>query len=291
MKKMNELTSFVRTSRPLYWLVHFLFFVFGVVASGNFTTILSLQFIVPLFIIMIPYSYFVYAVNDYYDDLSDHENKRKGGVFGKVHTQQERSSLLKNSFICFALCGFCFSFFGIIPFIVYLVLSADLFWYSAPPIRFKGIPFIDFITGGSLYGGLMYLLGYVTYRGDITALLKNIPVNLIFIFVITAWYHLVLATFDMKADKKQGITTTPAVLGARTTLFICIFFLSGSLVFFYSKPNFFVDIVCRAFFCVLLFQPKWRENRWMQKIIGEYSLYVSFLLTVVVFLINPLSLN
>ena len=137
----------------------------------------------------------------------------------------------------------------------------------------------------------MYLLGYVTFYGNINTLFHNLPVNFLFILVITAVYHLVLAVFDIKADRIQGISTTPSVFGERKTLFLCIVLLMASLPFFHAKSNFFVDIIVRSFFCVLLFQPRLRESRLMQKIIGEYAIYLSFILTLIVLLINPLALN
>ncbi len=289
MKK--EIKGIINTSRPLYWCVHFLFFVFGVLASGNFTSLTDIHFIFPLLLLTLPYSYFIYAVNDYYDDDSDHANSRKGGVFGVIHSKSERVKLLRRSYLSFLLCGIGFSFFGIKALIVYLILSADLFWYSAPPVRFKAIPILDFIAGGSLYGGLMYLLGYVTFQGNISQLIHQLPINLIFILVITAVYHLVLATFDISADRVQGITTSANVLGERVTLFSCIFILMGSLPFFHTKVNFFIDILVRASVCVFLFQPKIRTNRIVQKIVGEYSLYLSFILTLLILLISPSALN
>lgn len=281
----------IHTSRPLYWLVHFLFFVFGIMASGNFEGFTDIRFWVPTILLTLPYSYFIYAVNDYYDDESDHANKRKGGVFGMVHTSHEKLKLKRRSLLFFLLCAGTFSFFGVQVLIVYLILSADLFWYSAPPIRFKRIPFLDFITGGSLYGGLMYLLGYTIYQGDLGALLTHTPLNLLFILVITAFYHLCLAMFDIKADKVQHITTTAVTLGARNTLLFTLLLLIASMYFFTSKLNFFIDIVCRSIICLLLLNPRIQNSWFMQKFIGEYSLYYSFIITLLVLLTNPIAIN
>lgn len=107
-------------------------------------------------------------------------------------------------------------------FFVILLFMGNYFLYSAPPLRFKRIPFFSklFISLNAL---ILVMLGFIIITGSIFLF----PKVIIFVFLIGAT---AVANFidikDYEGDKRARIKTLPVILGLkRAKLVIGLFFI------------------------------------------------------------------
>jgi lycopene elongase/hydratase (dihydrobisanhydrobacterioruberin-forming) len=163
-----------------------------------------------------PANIFIYGINDYWDEETDRENPKKEGKEYRV-VDTERKALLM---ILWAVVGISLSLVVIqdmterAVFLIFLALS---YFYSAPPLRFKMIPFLDFSSN------MLYIMpgifGYYLAGGTLPPVLFILGG-----FFHIAAMHLFSAIPDIGYDRAAGITTTAVFLQKRQSLLLCLAF-------------------------------------------------------------------
>ena len=135
----------VRLSRPRFWIYTGGTYVVGYsIGMADWHAFLLPAYLVALLYFFFPANLFIYGVNDLFDEATDRNNPKKGereyrftsGDTGRL------VSLVAFSLVATALLGLAVPD----PRLV-LVLLGFLFlagFYSAPPLRFKQVPFLDF---------------------------------------------------------------------------------------------------------------------------------------------------
>jgi lycopene elongase/hydratase (dihydrobisanhydrobacterioruberin-forming) len=282
MQQIRYLYKIIKTSRPLFWLTHYGAFTFGAVASGNFS-FADFHYWLALVLLFLPFSLFVYGINDYYDQESDNHNDRKGGVFGEKHTAEfaQKLPLLGFSGLFVTVVGFGL-FFDWRVVLTLIILFCILYFYSAPPLRFKGIAILDFLTGGALYIGLIWLMGYFTFSNTLIGL----PAGLILMIICGSSLHIAGAVMDMKPDRIQGIQTTPLTLGIYPTLVLTLLINIVGLIILHNNPLFVIFMLIAIIAVITFSWEKVRTSTLVEKIIGEYLIYFLTMLTLVLSLTN-----
>jgi len=217
---MNKATLvyIIKTSRPRFWLYlagpYLVGFAFGATNLNNFY---SPIFILTLLYFIFPANFFLYAINDYFDQKGDMLNTKKRG--------RETTFENKNKSTVFVMLGLClfltFLIFAVQPnntsrlgMIVFLLLSI---FYSAPPLRFKTKPFLD-----SSSNFLYFMPGLVGYSA-VSNLTPN-PTILLCGLLWTSAMHLFSAIPDITPDQRAGFKTTAVLLGQKYSL-ILVFLL------------------------------------------------------------------
>lgn len=217
MNALETINYMVNVSRFRFWIYTAGTYVVGYsIAASSFNAFFRWEYILFLFYFFIPANIFIYGVNDFFDRDTDAKNPKKGSKEEKLNNEKQKtlvkliwasviftlSVFLLNDLIAIALMG------------IFLFLS---YFYSAPPLRFKSIPFIDFssnmlyimpgifgyyIAGGTIPPALLILAGY---------------------FHIAAM-HLFSAVPDIEYDKKAKVNTTATLLGYNYSLILVTIF-------------------------------------------------------------------
>lgn len=211
------LTKILKISRPRFWL-----YLGGTFALGyalglkNLSQINSFEFVVFFLFFLIPANFFLYGVNDYFDKEIDIANPKKDEK-EYVFTKSDKNMLLLGILITFIIGTFLTIISTELIQTLFLLFFLLSFFYSAPPIRFKNVPFLDGISNG-----LYIIPGLIGF-----ALTQNtLPNYLIFIAGIswTASMHLFSAIVDIEADKKSNVKTTAVILGFEKAIILCIIY-------------------------------------------------------------------
>jgi 4-hydroxybenzoate polyprenyltransferase len=216
---MSQFTYWIRLSRPRFWLYLAGTFLVGVaVATQEYSSFLRYDVWLYFLFFLLPANFFLYGINDYFDQETDSINPKKHDKEIVVSGSTQRSQLVK----MFAVLGILFAaalvvqqnIYAQVVLLIFFLLS---FFYSAPPFRFKARPFLDFISN------VLYILPGVFGYIYITSYLPNILD--ICMLALWAWaMHLFSAIPDIKPDKQAGIQTTAVVLGKKHALLLCAFF-------------------------------------------------------------------
>ena len=214
--------TILKISRPRFWL--YLAGPFLVAMGYGLSSVyeLNLFLLYSLFFFLIPANIYLYGINDLFDRDTDKFNVKK--------TKKEHQ--LKNKEINYLIKWLIISFIFLIPLlffsdlvgkvilIVWFLLST---FYSAI-IRFKAIPFLDFMSN------MLYIMPGIYGYYIITNNLPNF--FLILAFFLWAWaMHLFSAIPDIKSDKKANVITTAVFIGKDLSLLFCfVFWLFFSIV-------------------------------------------------------------
>ncbi|WP_424937575.1 MULTISPECIES: prenyltransferase [Bacteria] len=221
------------TSRPLSWINT----GYGFAAAVLLTTgRIDMTLVLGTLFFLVPYNLLMYGINDVFDYASDVANPRKGGAEGAVlRPGRHRVTLL-------AAAGFS------LPFVIALVLlGGPVSWlalalslfavvaYSAPPFRFKEVPFLDSVTSS------VHFVSPAIY-GLTLADASPTPELVLLLLAFLAWgvaSHAFGAVQDIVPDREGGISSIATVLGARGTVrFAMTMWLSaGVLMLFTSFPG------------------------------------------------------
>ncbi len=219
-----NLNQIIKISRPKFWFYVVGPFLVGYVAGGA----VLLDFSAPVFVLsfiyfLLPANFLVYGVNDLADQDTDALNEKKETKEGRFVSYAKNIFYVVLVFSLVATLGM----FLVFPREVYGLFALFIFtsvFYSLPPLRFKSIPFLDFISN------ILYVLpgfiGFVLMRG-------NLP-HWSFILSSIFWafaMHLFSAIPDIKPDKEAGVTTTAVFLGYRWSLVLCFLFWALSFIF------------------------------------------------------------
>lgn len=217
-----------KVSRFRFWIYTGGTFVIGYTLGVNgVPDFFDLDYIIYLFYFFFPANVFIYGVNDLWDMKTDEINPKKGTKEQKL--DKSRKSNLKK----ILLIVFVFSLILIIfqkdmiersIFLSFLFLS---YFYSAEPLRFKSIPFLDFMSN------MLYIVPGIFAYYLVTS---EIPPLLIIVagFAHISAMHVFSAIPDISYDKKAGIPTTAVVLKEKKSLILCLSFwllLSGIAIY------------------------------------------------------------
>lgn len=273
------------TSRPLLWFTHFTLFTYGGLQSNAFH-LNSLQFILGLLILSLPFSLFIYAINDYYDLKTDLLNPRKGGIFGEKHGILTIKYLKIWGFTGLAISLILAIFLGIHALIVMIILSLILYSYSALPLRFKSIPVIDTLTGGGLYSYLIVAIGYFAFAGSEAQVIDILKPPFIFFGLFGLAGHLMGAVLDVEPDRKNNARTSVVIFGINKIVSFCIVVL---LICLYLARNnwlfvFFMSVA--IVICCFYYSAKWRGSLLLPTLVAYLSL-VFFAITILLYFISP----
>lgn len=198
----------VHISRPLLWVNTIGSTVVGLWLTGD----LWRWEVVPLLLwATLPFNLLIYGVNDIFDQETDAQNTRKGGVEGARIANSESRGIA----IAILLVN--------LPFLVYFALTLPvdaLAWvaayilvftfYSAPPLRFKARVALDSLSNAAYAFPLVY----------VPLALGEQPVWAAAI-ALMAWSvakHTYDAIQDIEEDSAVGIRTTAVALGVRGAL-------------------------------------------------------------------------
>ncbi len=253
-------------SRPRFWMYVFGPYLLGITAARFWENEISflILFLFGIFFLF-PANLFIYGVNDIFDTDTDALNEKKNG-YETAPQKHEKKSL------AFTI------FFFILPFLVVYMVSQNLFslrsfflacffffsfFYSAPPVRAKAIPFVD-----SWFNVLYILPGFFGY-----ALAGGENSSLTLFLAAWCWciaMHAYSAVPDIAADRAAGIATTATFLHKNKTLVYCFLLYLLSSIFFFLHSGIF------AFF---LFVPyaymifaSWRADT-AQKLFRLYTFF------------------
>lgn len=209
-----------RVSRFRFWIYTGGTYVVGyALGMDSWTAFFDPAYILFLFYFFLPANVLIYGVNDWWDQDTDRFNPKKDVKEYRISDADGRDLLL-----LLALAGavslallFVLDTVGQALLLAFLFLS---YFYSAPPLRFKEVPVLDF-SSNMLYI-MPGILGYYIAGGA----LPSLALVLAGYLHISAM-HLFSAIPDIGFDATAGMTTTAVVLGRRRSLLLCLAFWSG----------------------------------------------------------------
>ena len=202
------LRRLITISRPVLWVNTIGTTMMGLWLTGS---LWSWDAIWLLLWVTLPFNLLIYGINDIFDQETDNINIRKGGYGGAKIDPKEVpwiswGVVLLNS-----------------PFLVFFALNYSLeanlwiwaysltfLFYSAPPARFKGRPFLDSISNAD----------YAFPLAIVPLALGEEPIWLA-VFALMAWSlakHTYDAIQDIEEDEFVGIKTTAVYLGVKRSL-------------------------------------------------------------------------
>jgi 4-hydroxybenzoate polyprenyltransferase len=227
----DRLVYLFRLSRPRFW-----FYLAGPVLVGLVYAAASPEGLLSplsyaLFLyFLLPANLFLYGVNDYFDSGIDVENPKKK----EQEVRYTGDVVVAAAVVTSGLLGVAFVPFLSFDALVWLgVFYALAVGYSAPPTRFKTVPFAD-----SISNGLYIVPGVVAY------LSLGSPGTLPATAVAGAWLwsmgmHTFSAVPDIEPDREGGVETTATYLGERATLGYCaVVWAASAAVFAPVSPAF-----------------------------------------------------
>jgi 4-hydroxybenzoate polyprenyltransferase len=209
-------------SRPVLWINTIGTTVMGVWLTG---TLWSWDALVIILWVSFPFNLLIYGINDIFDQETDNINIRKGGFGGAKIFPREVPwiawgvALTNIPFLAY----FAFNF-SLEANIWMWAYSLTFLFYSAPPARFKGRPFLDSISNAD----------YAFPLAFVPLALGKEPMWLA-VFALMAWSlakHTYDAIQDIEEDAFVEIKTTAVYLGAKNSLFWVGFWWLVSTVLF-----------------------------------------------------------
>jgi 4-hydroxybenzoate polyprenyltransferase len=229
---VKTLGIFLVSSRPVSWVntaFPFAFVYFATVGEVDAVLIVGSVFF------LIPYNLLMYGINDVFDYESDIRNPRKGGVEGATLRPEHHRLMLWTAGLL------------TIPFVLYFVAAGtwlSLAWlalslfsvvsYSAPPLRFKEVPFLDSVTS-SAHFVTPAAFGLALSGGSLTA------VGLVAFLAFFLWgaaSHAFGAVQDVVSDREAGIGSIATVLGPGQTVRLAVvgYMAAGALLLIAPWP-------------------------------------------------------
>ncbi len=226
---INYLLFLYRLSRPRFWLYIAGTYVVGYAAGiTSLQDFLNPQFFVYVLFFLIPANIFLYGVNDLYDGDTDQFNQKKGAQEQLLVVSQIVKLRITLLVITMVNVGVLITASSVLVAFLLCLFYFLSYFYSAPPLRFKAHPGIDFIS--NLLYGLPGFIGYVQVVGHLP------PWPIIIGVCCWTWaMHLFSAVPDISSDAKAGLSTTAVVLGVRQSLVLCLllWFISVLVLWLY----------------------------------------------------------
>ena len=265
----------VKVSRPVFWLIFPLVFVFGMLISGAKLTFLPL---LQILLLSFPYSIILYGINDVYDYESDKRNPRKNSMWGFI-LKPAYDSLIINASIFSAVVIFLSSLITL-NLLNIIVMSIALFLayaYSAPPLRLKTKPPLDSITNGA-YFIVPFLLG-----ASFGKFPSHLLVQAVWVTVSVMGLHAFSTIMDYSSDKEAGERTFAIMFGKRTAAIIPFIIFFSELLFAgfeLSILNYYL-LFCASLALIESFFPSEKLATLFFKLI-----FFGFFITAIIFLIQ-----
>lgn len=268
----------ITVSRPLFWIGPFAAYATGLAVAGVQRGFFESW---ELLLMTFPVSFYIYAVNDFFDIGPDQRNPRKSGVWGEPLKQSEMewarnlcisiaALLLITSIISFNPLHVLFTALGLI-----VPLA-----YSAPPLRLKNIPVLDSISNIS-YGFVPFAMA--ASLGNCFAYLDARFLS--FLLVLPA-VHAITTVMDYEKDKKEGQSTFAVSFGMRApSIFAAAVFLGNSILFFQLSPIAGISLAFAAMVSlVLAVFPSPENARRAFKVLFAYGLALGYFFFIKYFL-------
>lgn len=193
--------------RPNLWAFGLAIFLIGILSSGSFT---YLYFIGALIAVLLCTASI--TLNHYYDYETDRKSKqlyRFPVASGKISKTFSLTFSLTVMLVSILL---SIVFLNTVSIILVLIANFMVYSYSAPPVRIKERPYLDWIYNGIAYGWVPYYLALLISGISVTVsqhLLGLVPL------FIAASGHILLQVRDIKDDKKGNVKTTSTQLGMK----------------------------------------------------------------------------
>ncbi len=240
-----------KLSRPRFWFYVTGPFTVGCIwAAKNWMQLWTPEFFFYLFYFLFPANILLYGVNDFYDAETDKINPKKGS---KEYLIDDRDRKGIKAILTITL------FLSLIM----LLLQRDIverqifgsflflsWFYSAKPIRFKSIPFLD-----SASNVLFALPGVFAYY-QVSGMLPP-AIVILAAFLHSFAMHLFSAIPDIQPDKSVGLSTTAVFLGEKASLTLCLLLWAGFAGITISLSSFsiysFLTLIYPAISIALLF--------------------------------------
>jgi 4-hydroxybenzoate polyprenyltransferase len=218
------LSTYLKISRPRFWLYLLGPFLIGAVAAGQAPRSWADLIVFGLYFTF-PANLLLYGVNDLFDYETDRRNPKKRHYEMLVKPALQRRLIV--SMWLWNVPLLTIWLVSGIPLPARLALLGFVFFgifYSAPPIRAKTKPLLD-----SIFNILYVFPGLVGY-----ALITREYPPVQVVAAAGIWcmaMHAYSAVPDIHADRKAGIRTIATWLGARGTLLFCLigFLLAAAL--------------------------------------------------------------
>lgn len=236
-------------ARPTLILPGWGFFLLGYLHSLNLMENLKPAIFIPVglkfwmaFISATLISAYIYVINQIFDVESDKKNSKlfilPNGYISIPEAVIYSAVLLVSSFI-----------FGLFVGVNYLVFLFFGFligtFYSLPPFRFKGRPFLDMFSNALGYSVLNLGAGVLAGDGDFVQILKTFPP---YFFAVCALY-LNTTIPDIPGDKSENLITTGVFLGEFKTSVLA--FVMVLITIMLSRDNpfmFWVSLISLPFY-------------------------------------------
>ncbi|MBW3012513.1 UbiA family prenyltransferase [Candidatus Woesearchaeota archaeon] len=231
----------VKISRPLGWVIAVAVYFVGLVLSKSHMGLLQFLQILTL---TLPFCFFLYGINDIYDYDSDKINPRKGNYIYGAKIKKNEIPVIKSLAWIFVLpFVIVASFINFYNLLYALILVLVAYFYSAPPLRFKEIPFVETISNSFILY-LVVVLGYTN-----SAVPWQLPYQVYFFLLVATGFNAYHTIVDFDSDLKAGHKTFGTRFGKRATAGFS--FLCCLIAFFYAH---FESLEFRAivFFATLL---------------------------------------
>lgn len=226
---INSLKRIFKISRFRFWIYTGGTYVVGyALGFTDISDFFRLDYYVYLIYFFIFANIFIYGVNDYWDKETDKNNPKKMGKEYRVE-DDERKGLIKTIYIVTIISFILMIFQDNMARIIFLAFLFLSYFYSAKPLRFKEIPFLDF-SSNYLYV-LPGIFGFYIVS-------KSFPPFLFLLggFLHISAMHIFSAIPDIEYDKDAGINTTPVYIKKNNSLLLCLSFWSLlALIVIYSS--------------------------------------------------------
>lgn len=268
----NNIIKYLKISRYRFWFYTAGPFLLGIILGiDSIEEILNPQMFFLLFYFLIPFNFFIYAINDYFDQDTD--------IFNPKKTNQETA--YKKEFLPIFKFGLTtFVLFSIVAVLLLNPLNRHLliflilisFFYSAPPLRFKSKPFID-----SLSNVLYAIPGFIGFLYISNT--STLPFEAIYIGIAyTGAMHLFSAVPDIESDKKAKLKTTAVFFGEKISLYLCLFlwFSISILLLNINKFLFIVSLIYPFTVLYVIFNKNVSRVYWWFPYINTIVGFLSF---------------
>ncbi len=220
---MGQFGFLLRISRFRFWIYTAGTFVVGyALGASSLEDFFRPEYFAFLLYFFVPANIFIYGVNDYFDRDTDALNPKKGDMEHLVVDEERRalSIALWGIAVLSGALMLLLDVTGAVLFLIFLLLS---YFYSAPPLRFKSKPFLDF-SSNMLYV-MPGILAFYLASSELPSIWLIVAG-----FLHIAAMHLFSAIPDIGCDRQAGITTTAVLLGRTPSLLLCLAFWSGLAV-------------------------------------------------------------
>ncbi len=261
----SRLIFYYRNSRIPEWRAYIGMAIFGFISSQEFIFVFIPLEVLKFMLTITFYLAFSFSINNSFDAKSDALRKEKAeknpvatGVIGF------KEGVVFS--LCLAFVGLLLTYFWFRScFPIYLLLVILSFTYSAPPFRFKSVPFIDLVSHGLFFGALLYFYG-ASVSSRITFQTALISAS---IFIYSAILELRNHLNDFQVDSSSGTRTTVCQLGYEKSLIVLKILLTLHWLFLSTVSIFFYPSIAilSLFFTVLftLMSLRWsRLDRYLR---------------------------